>query len=106
MKPSRLNIRSRRLERLRQEVGLWLSETFGSGEQYSKSQIDTACAHNGYGSLDDLLIAYSLFGSDLLPDIIDAENLDFSQAEIETEVSRIVAELESVFESLSGDEVI
>ncbi len=62
----------RRATRIRNELRLWLRSNFGHRISYAQKQIDIGREELGFRSADDALIAYSLFGADLSPNVLDA----------------------------------
>ena len=83
-------LRKRRASRIRTELGLWLSQNAGRSGRYSKLQIDRGREELGFTGLDDALVAYSLFGANLLPDFLSLQGLSDYQAEIEAEIDAVV----------------
>lgn len=62
MKPGR-----HRARRIRDELRLWLRSRHGFRTAYSRQQIHRGARALGLDGADDLMLAYTLFGSDLAP---------------------------------------
>ena len=91
MTPGRFpRFRKRRVLRIRTELGLWLAQHVGGGKDYSKSRIDQGREALGFESVDDALVAYLLFGPDLVPDFLALNDIAELQDEIESSIESIV----------------
>ena len=82
--------RKGRVSRVRTELGLYLSQKFGSSKSYDKEQIDRGREELGFDSVSDALVAYTFFGSDLVPDFLEVSGLAELQAEIESALDGLV----------------
>jgi hypothetical protein len=67
-----MKISPRRAARIRDEMRLWLRSRHGIQAAYSKQEIDHGREDLGFGGADDALIAYTLFGGELMPDMADS----------------------------------
>lgn len=56
---------------MRDELRLWLRSRHGIRTTYSRQQIDRGARSLGLDGADDLMLAYTLFGGDLLPAGVD-----------------------------------
>ena len=63
--------KGRRMERIRNEMRLWLRTHCGQRLSYLQKDIDNGCEELGFKSVDDAFIAYSVFGADLAPTVMD-----------------------------------
>ena len=63
--------KGRRLARIRNEMRLWLRTHCGHRLSYSQKDIDNGREELGFKSVDDAFIAYSIFGADLAPTLMD-----------------------------------
>lgn len=77
-----MKITPRRAARIRDEMRLWLRSRHGIRTQYSQKEIDKGREDLGFGSVEDALIAYTLFGGDLMPDFAASLDLPISAEEI------------------------
>ena len=82
--------RKRRAARIRTELGLWLSQHGAGGDTFSKAQIDRGREELGFTGVDDAMVAYTFFGTNLLPDLLEIEGMSALQAEIEAELESIL----------------
>lgn len=73
-----MKIRKRRVIRIRDELRQWLRSRHGLRSQYSKEQIDAGREDLGFRSTDDVLVAYTLFGADLVPAFLDTSDISVS----------------------------
>jgi hypothetical protein len=48
---------------------LWLRSRYGLRAEYSQEEIDKGREDLGFGGVEDALVAYTLFGGDLMPDL-------------------------------------
>ena len=62
-----MRFRKRRVGRIRDELRQWLRSRHGLRAKYSQLQIDAGREDLGFDGIDDALIAYTLFGPDLVP---------------------------------------
>ncbi len=100
-----LEISRQRVQRLGQDLGLWLQARFGGQPPYDKNQIDEACRHHGYQDLDDLLVAYSLFGSNLVPDLALSAGLETAATDIEAEIAGLIDADDDAISTMADDEL-
>ena len=63
---------------------LWLRSHHGIRAGYSKDAINQGREELGFGSVEDALVAYTLFGGDLAPGMLDSLSLVASPGEIAT----------------------
>jgi hypothetical protein len=77
-----MKIAPRRIRRIRDEMRLWLRSRHGFRAGYSQREIDRGREDLGFGSIEDTLIAYTLFGGDLMPELLDSLELGISADEI------------------------
>jgi hypothetical protein len=77
-----MKISPRRAARIRDEMRLWLRNRHGIRTTYSKSEIDAGREDLGFAGADDALIAYTLFGGELMPDMLDTIDLPVSPDDI------------------------
>lgn len=103
MSSRHLEISRQRVQRVRQDLGLWLRARFGGQPPYDKDQIDAACRHHGCQELDDLMVAYSLFGSNLLPDLIVDAGLEKAATEIQAEIETLIDDGDDVIVTMADD---
>ena len=94
-----MKFRKRRVQRVRDELRQWLRSRHGVHTSYTKAQVDAGREELGFTGADDALIAYSLFGSDFLPDLMQSGALSA------TDLAGLTAEvLGGSDELLFGDE--
>lgn len=72
----------RRAGRIQNELRLRLREKYGVLDAYSKLEIDSARETLGFRSVDDALVAYSLFGPDLVPGFLASVETSISAEEL------------------------
>ncbi len=84
-----MKIAPRRAGRIRDEMRLWLRSRHGVRAEYSKEEIDRGREDLGFGSVEDALIAYTLFGGDLMPAIMDSLESSVSVDQIATIVEAL-----------------
>jgi len=77
-----MKIAPRRTRRIRDEMRLWLRSRHGIRVGYAKDDIDRGREDLGFSSVEDTLIAYTLFGGDLMPDMVDSLELTLATDEI------------------------
>lgn len=77
-----MRITPRRAGRIRDEMRLWLRSRHGLRTQYSQEEIDKGREDLGFGGAEDALVAYTLFGGDLMPGIAESLELPISAEEI------------------------
>ncbi len=99
-----MKIRKRRVIRIRDELRQWLRSRHGLRSQYSKQQIDAGRADLGFSSMDDVLVAYTLFGADLVPAFLDASELSVSAELISQILSTSADGLTEAAEFIAGGE--
>ena len=68
--------------RIRDELRLCLRSRHGIRAGYSKQDIDQGQEDLGFGSIEDTLIAYTLFGGDLMPEMVSSLELPLSADQI------------------------
>lgn len=66
-----MSIGRHRARRVRDELRLWLRSRYGIRTAYSQAQIDRGARTLGLDGADDLMLAYTFFGGDLLPAGVD-----------------------------------
>ncbi len=71
-----MKITPRRVARLRDEMRQWLRSHYGIHATYAQNEIDRGREDLGFDGVEDALVAYTMFGGDLMPNI--AESLDVS----------------------------
>lgn len=99
-----MKIRKRRVIRIRDELRQWLRSRHGLRSQYSKQQIDAGREDLGFRSTDDVLVAYTLFGADLVPAFLDTSDLSVS-AELINQILLTSGDgLTEAAEFIAGDE--
>jgi len=62
----------RRAGRIRDEMRQWLRSHHGMHTSYSQDKIDQGREDMGFGSDEDALFAYTLFGGDLMPGMVES----------------------------------
>lgn len=77
-----MKITTRRAARIRDELRLLLRSRHGIRTRYSREEIDRGREDLGFGSAEDALVAYTVFGGDLMPDIADSLGLSGAVDEI------------------------
>ena len=77
-----MKITTRRAARIRDELRLLLRSRHGIRMRYSREEIDRGREDLGFGSAEDALVAYTVFGGDLMPDIADSLGLSGAVDEI------------------------
>ena len=77
-----MKIAPRRTARIRDEMRLWLRSRHGIRAGYSQESIDQGRQDLGFESVEDTLVAYTLFGGDLMPGMVDSLGLSVSADEI------------------------
>lgn len=102
MSREKFRIRKRRAKRLDHSLGLWLARKYGSRSRYSKPEIDKGCEDLGYRGVDDYLVAYTLFGDDLAPNMA---GMDASASDMAAQVSEIVRDTGDAASVLLDDEL-
>jgi hypothetical protein len=71
-----MRITPRRAGRIRDEMRLWLRSQYGLRAEYSQEEIDNGREDLGFSGVEDALVAYTLFGGDLMPDLpLSAEEI-------------------------------
>jgi hypothetical protein len=96
--------RKRRVARIRDELRQWLRSQFGIRTQYSQQQIDAGREELGFDGVDDTLIAYTLFGADLLPAFSDSLGLTVSAEELSELAAAADESLTEMADFLAGSE--
>lgn len=99
-----MKIRKRRVIRIRDELRQWLRSCHGLRSQYSKQQIDAGREELGFKSSDDVLVAYTLFGADLVPAFLDASETSASAELINRILLASADGLTEVAEFIAGGE--
>lgn len=72
----------RRAGRIQNELRLWLRSKYGTLQSYSKSEIDLGREALGFSGVEDALIAYTVFGPDLVPNFMDSVELSIPAEEL------------------------
>ena len=98
-----LRIAPARIRRIRDEMRLWLRSRHGIRPGYTKDVIDQGREDLGFGSVEDTLVAYTLFGGDLAPGMLDSLGLVASPGDIAT-ISESSADSAIEVADLLGDE--
>lgn len=99
-----MKLRKRRVGRIRDELRQWLRSRYGLRAQYSQRQIDAGREDLGFSGVDDALVAYCLFGADLLPAFPDSLGLTLSADEINDIVTMATESLTEVADFFAGSE--
>lgn len=99
-----MRFRKRRIRRIRDELRQWLRSRYGLRARYSQVQIDAGRQDLGFDSIDDALIAYTLFGPDLVPAFSDSLGLALSTEEFNDMMSIATEDLGEVTEFFTGGE--
>ncbi len=99
-----MKIRKRRAIRIRDELRQWLRSRHGVRSQYSKQQIDAGREELGFNSTDDVLVAYTLFGADLVPAFLHTSELSVSAELISQILSVSTDGLTEAAEFIAGGE--
>ena len=99
-----MKLRKRRVGRIRDELRQWLRSRYGLRTQYSQQQIDEGREDLGFSGVEDALVAYCFFGSDLVPAFSDSLGLTLSAEEINDIVSMAMESLTDVADFIAGDE--
>lgn len=97
-----MKIRKRRVIRIRDELRQWLRSRHGLRLQYTKQQIDAGREDLGFSSTDDVLVAYTLFGADLVPAFLEASELPISAELIDQIMAASADGLTEVAEFIAG----
>ena len=82
-----MKLRKRRVARIRDELRQWLRSRYGLRAQYAQRQIDLGREELGFSGSDDALVAYTLFGADLVPALSDSVSLALSADDVHAIVS-------------------
>lgn len=77
-----MRIAPQRTRRIRDEMRLWLRSRHGIRVGYAKDDIDRGREDLGFSSVEDAVIAYTLFGADLMPDMVDSLELTLAADDI------------------------
>lgn len=93
----------RRTRRIRDEMRQWLRSRHGIRAGYSKKEIDRGREDLGFDSVEDAFIAYTLFGGDLMPEMVDSLDASISADEIAAIVDAIPDELFDATDLLVDD---
>ena len=99
-----MKFRKHRVVRIRDELRQWLRSRHGLRSQYSQQQIDAGREELGFGGVEDALVAYTLFGGDLVPAFSDSLGLSLSAEQIDDIVSMAAASLTEVADFIEGSE--
>ena len=84
-----MTIGKRRALRIRDELRQWLRSRYGMRPNYTKGQIDDGREELGFDSVEDALVAYTLFGPDLVPAFVDSIELSIQVGEISDIIAAI-----------------
>lgn len=84
-----MTIGKRRAARIRDELRQWLRSRYGLRPDYTKDQIDGGREELGFDAVEDALVAYTLFGPDLVPGFMDSMDLSISIGEISEVIAAI-----------------
>lgn len=79
-----MKIRPRRARRIQDEMRLWLGSSLGVRAAYSREEIDQGREELGFNSVEDMLVAYTLFGGDLMPGVAESLGISVEAGEIGT----------------------
>ncbi len=82
---------------------LWLRSRHGIRTGYPKKEIDLGMEDLGFNSTDDALIAYTLFGGDLTPGMLDSLELSVSADDIAAIIDALPDGAFEVTELLADD---
>ena len=93
----------RRVARIRDEMRLWLRSHHGIRAGYSMEAIDEGREDLGFGGVEDALVAYTLFGGDLAPGMVDSLSLIVSADETATIIAAIPDDIIDVADLLGDD---
>ena len=99
-----MKLRKRRVGRIRDELRQWLRSRYGLRLQYSQQQIDAGREELGFSGVEDALVAYCLFRSDLVPAFSESLGLSLSSEEINDIVSMATESLTEVADFFAGSE--
>ena len=99
-----MTLRKRRVGRIRDELRQWLRSRYGLHSQYSQEQIDAGREDLGFNGVADTLVAYSLFGSDLVPTFSASLGLALSAYESNDCVSTATESLSEAADFFAGSE--
>jgi len=98
-----MKIAPRRTGRIRDEMRLWLRSRHGIRAGYSQEAIDQGRQDLGFESVEDALVAYTLFGGDLTPGMVDSLGLSIPADEIAAIVGALPDSLLDATELLVDD---
>ncbi len=99
-----MKFRKRWVRRIRDELRQWLRSRYGLRARYAQVQIDAGRQDLGFDGIDDALIAYTLFGSDLVPAFSDSLGPALSTEDIDDMMSLVAEGLGGITEFLAGAE--
>lgn len=99
-----MRFRKRRVRRIRDELRQWLRSRYGLRARYAQVQIDAGRQDLGFDGIDDALIAYTLFGPDLLPGFSDSLGLALSAEDFGDMMSIATEDLGGITEFFAGAE--
>jgi len=98
-----VKISKRRVGRVRDELRQWLRSHHGLRTSYSKNEIDRGREDLGFGGIDDALVAYTLFGGDLMPGIADSLGLSVTAEQISEIIDAVSEGVVDTTELLAGE---
>lgn len=93
----------RRTRRIRDDMRQWLRSRHGIRAGYAKEEIDLGREDLGFDSVEDAFIAYTLFGGDLMPEMVDSLDVSISADEIAGIVNAMPDDLFDATDLLVGD---
>ena len=94
-----------RARRIQNELRLWLRQQYGVLDTYSKSEIDLARHTLGFNSVDDALVAYSIFGPDLVPGFLASVETTISTEQLTDLVDALDQGIGDIADLLGDDGV-
>ena len=98
-----MKLAPKRTRRIRDEMRLWLRSHHGIRTGYPQDAIDQGREDLGFSGVEDALIAYTLFGGDLMPGMVELLDLDVSANEIAAIVEALPGDLADVVDLLGGE---
>lgn len=75
-----MQLKKRRINRVRDEMRVWLRRHHGYRVEYTRADIDNGREELGFDGVEDALVAYTLFGGDFAPSF--ASSLGFSMDDV------------------------
>lgn len=98
-----MKLRPQRVNRLRNELRLWLRDHYGRHLSYGKHEIDCAREALGFDDVDDAMIAYTFFGPDLMPDFLASLGQSLSPDELSELIDAVTDAAIDVADLVDGD---